>query len=228
MNGSTSQFGIRRLRRSVKVATARTATVGHHAIECISIRLLQPCSHLIGQQFSIQKTRRHKSLIQRPYSGFRPFGCSRLFTSRVPCEAEDIHTAPLRIIQIASPVLKPHDTLRRRPTQSNDRVRDYHLVCNRLHLASTLTLFICLNIHTLWREIELASGLLQLRPQAQPAGGGPRRRSNPTCRTDLLPYCLSFSQGLQHRPLTATLPSTTPPRASPVVQGNFDENSATA
>src|SRR6266702_501105 len=37
INGNTSQFGIRRLRRSVKVATARTITVGHHAIECIPI-----------------------------------------------------------------------------------------------------------------------------------------------------------------------------------------------
>src|ERR1035441_6537383 len=86
-----------------------------------------------------------------------------------------------------------------------------------------------MNTRRLWGEIELASGLLQLGPQAQTADGGPRRRSNPTCRTDFPPYCLNFSQGLQlHRPLAATLPSTTPPRASPVVQGNFDENSATA
>src|ERR1035441_5002831 len=81
-----------------------------------------------------------------------------------------------------------------------------------------------MNTRRLWGEIELASGLLQLGPQAQTADGGPRRRSNPTGRTDFPPYCLNFSQGLQlHRPLTATLPSTTPPRASPVVQGNFDD-----
>src|ERR1017187_6383633 len=109
MNGSTSQFGIRRLRRPVKVATARTAIVGHHAIECISIPLPNPAStYRLEQQFSIQKTGRHKTLNRRPYSTVILFGCSRLFTSRVPCEAEDIHTAPLRIIQIASPVLKPH------------------------------------------------------------------------------------------------------------------------
>jgi len=33
-NGKTSQFGIRQLRRSVTVATPRTAIVGHHASEC--------------------------------------------------------------------------------------------------------------------------------------------------------------------------------------------------
>jgi hypothetical protein len=33
--GKTSQFGIRRLRKSVMVATTRTTTVGHHANECI-------------------------------------------------------------------------------------------------------------------------------------------------------------------------------------------------
>lgn len=35
----TSQFGIRRLRRSVYTATARTATVGHQAIECIILAI---------------------------------------------------------------------------------------------------------------------------------------------------------------------------------------------
>src|SRR5205823_5621839 len=34
--GNTSQFGMRRLRRSVNVATASTATVGHQAINCIN------------------------------------------------------------------------------------------------------------------------------------------------------------------------------------------------
>src|ERR1019366_2896945 len=34
-NGSTNQFGMRRLRRSVKVATARTMSVGHQANECM-------------------------------------------------------------------------------------------------------------------------------------------------------------------------------------------------
>ena len=33
--GKTSQLGMRRLRRSVKVATATTMSVGHKAIECM-------------------------------------------------------------------------------------------------------------------------------------------------------------------------------------------------
>ena len=34
MKGSVSQLGMRRLRKSVTIATAKTKTVGHHAIDC--------------------------------------------------------------------------------------------------------------------------------------------------------------------------------------------------
>src|SRR5580698_4905798 len=43
IKGRTSQFGIRRLRRSVNVAIARTIRVGHQAIEFIRSLFLASC-----------------------------------------------------------------------------------------------------------------------------------------------------------------------------------------
>jgi hypothetical protein len=54
--GSTNQFGMRWLRRSVTVATARTIRVGHHATECTEVSFSGIQVTLMNRQFCIQTT----------------------------------------------------------------------------------------------------------------------------------------------------------------------------
>jgi hypothetical protein len=76
-NGSTSQFGIRRLRKSVKVATARTIRVGHHAIECIFTFLSPTLKMGIDLQFVIQMPESHMKI---GFKALRSFHNQPVFT----------------------------------------------------------------------------------------------------------------------------------------------------
>src|ERR1700691_4063274 len=94
--GKTSQFGMRRLRTSVNVATLKTITVGHQANECIN-----PAPFPVAF-----KDRAHYAAILQPNFQLQiscdvsqitvscRSGCTRLFTAIPPLGMDRIHTFP--------------------------------------------------------------------------------------------------------------------------------------
>src|SRR6185437_6237448 len=86
--GSTSQLGMRRLRKSVMVATVRTTTLGHQAMECIETpvprgAIRYPNSACVS-----------RCLRFRPLDSYRSSGCARLYTAWASTETPDTHWLP--------------------------------------------------------------------------------------------------------------------------------------
>src|SRR6202034_898360 len=81
--GNTSQFGMRRLRKSVKVDTERTRTVGHQAIECNSDPLIPHVSTEYVSIYAIVPPNHHKSrcINSMRYTEVVTMRCTRLFTA---------------------------------------------------------------------------------------------------------------------------------------------------